>query len=237
MPAITSQNLILGLALVLTVIGLVGLAPSMLSLLRRRRLLTQLANLSVEQDDAHAMFPPTLGHASAVPTQEPDVAYAPPATESVAGVSPQPSLEGAAYVSTPSPAERAAPALGAFTPAASPDPIASITANAPAIAMPGPDGVRDYASPFVPEAAHYVEPEDAIAEPEDMPEPVEIEVEPAALGAVEPDEDDDDLMAMFKDTVVHTSAPAVLTENLEVVSAADLVAQARELRDLLRRAA
>jgi hypothetical protein len=51
------------------------------------------------------------------------------------------------------------------------------------------------------------------------------------------DDDEDDLMAMFRETKVEYSSPAALKEAYEDVAAADLLAEARALRDLLRRAA
>jgi hypothetical protein len=50
-------------------------------------------------------------------------------------------------------------------------------------------------------------------------------------------DDEDDLMALFRETKVTNSTPTALKDAYQDVSAVDLLAEARELRDLLRRAA
>ncbi|HEY7271023.1 MAG TPA: hypothetical protein VH951_14455 [Dehalococcoidia bacterium] len=215
MPAITSQNLILGLALVLTIIGLAGLAPSLLNLFRRKRLLSQLARLKVEEDTAQAMFPTPI----ASPSPRPRAVDADDQTTNAAEDEARPvTVAKVAYVAAPVPAERTSPSA---------TPVTQTT--------PGAEAAFDDS---VAEAADEVE--DAPDQEElEAVEDLEVsgEAEDRSDETVGAEADEDDLLAMFKDTKIQASAPAVLTENMEIVSAADLLAQARELRDLLRKAA
>jgi hypothetical protein len=199
MPALTSQSLVLGLALILTVAGLVGLAPNVFHLFRRRKLLSQLASLKVEEEAAQTLFPPVL---------PPAPRYAAPGAEDT-NLPIAPLMSGqadeSAVLARPAPAVRLVPA-------------------SPSLETVG----------------------DVEESPEAVPEPLMDVVEPEAEA---PDEEDaagtpgtppaveDDFMAMFKDNAVASSIAAVLTESLEVVPAADILEQARALRDLLRRAA
>jgi hypothetical protein len=215
MSAISSQTLILGLALVLTVVGLAGLAPSFMNVFRRRRLLAQLADLKVDEDAAQSLFSPALGLPHFESAEEPQEEFgAEEAVDSPAVMS--------AVVGAPAPMVRAAPARGHATGAAASHGVAS----SPHAAAPA----ADYQQGTGPLAA---------AGDEELVAEVDGEEPAAEAGQVdeEAEGDQDDLLAMFKDTQVHSSAPAVLTENLESVTAVDLLAQALELRDMLRKAA
>jgi hypothetical protein len=54
------------------------------------------------------------------------------------------------------------------------------------------------------------------------------------VAADEEDEEVDEMMALFREAKVVATTPAVLAEAYETVSAVDLLAQIRELRDMLR---
>jgi hypothetical protein len=183
MPALTSQTIVLVLALVFVTIGLIGLAPSIGQALRRRRLVSNLANMAVPvyNTDEPANFSP-IGATEHVPArlaQAVSVVRQPPVLAPEAEVVPE--------------------------------------------AMSIPEAVVD----VPPEVLNLNE-----AEPEDEADAdEETEVEGAETSV------EDEMMAMFREVKVSSSAPATLTESLEFVSASDLLEQARELRDLLRRAA
>jgi hypothetical protein len=222
------------MALVLMIVGLIGLAPSFLNLFRRRRLLSHLANLKVDEDAAHALFSPVLaagsgerermGEPADLPEQEADEYMKAPIGASLERVA-DPTL------TSPSPALHAALEMGNSGPAL-------VSLATPGVSRPQKQSPAGEVLPTVENRGIEASVEDVD----------ELDVDSDAVDAEEEEEeqeddkeeaadDEDDLMAMFKDTKVVSSAPAVLTEDLEPVSAVDLLAQARELRDLLRRAA
>ncbi len=202
MPEITPQNVVLALAALFLATAFVGLMPSTFNLLRRRRLVTQLARLKVEEDAARTLFSPVLttprrhdetqdedeGVVSAalpLEVREPTQLY--PAQEiRLVDLSPAPEPQ----------ADELAAASADDTEA-----VSEIDAEL--------ESAVDDASSL--DTAAETPPEDAGAE--------------------------DDLLSLFRETRVASSTPAALSEAFEQVSAQDLVAQARELRDLLRRSA
>lgn len=196
MPAITSQNLVLGLALLLTIVGVAGLAPAFFDAFRQRRLITQLANLEVDgetadpedgpeqRNDEHDLLPRRMATMMPQTTREP---------------------AAAAYVSSP-------------TPLARPQPVTLAAVND--VALDEAEDVEMQASVEDPVDDEEAEPEVAVA-----------------VEASEDEEDEDDLLAMFKDAKARSSTPVALADAIESVAASDLLAQARELRDMLRRAA
>jgi hypothetical protein len=199
MPALTSQSLVLGLALILTVAGLVGLAPNVFQLFRRRKLLSQLANLKVDEEAAQALFSPVLKAGAKYTSPEAEdtnLPIAPLISE----------LADRSFVPTgPAPTVRLVPASPSRE------------------TLGGVEGSAEGAPELLVGAMEGEVEAENEEEPADTPET--------------PPAGEDDFMAMFKETAVVSSVAAVLTESIEVVQAADLLEQARALRDLLRRAA
>lgn len=177
----TIEAAVLAVAVVLMLAGLVGLLPSIVPLQRRRRLISQLAGLRVEQKllskDA------TSGGPSA---GERRPAHVRPTS------APRPALE--AVVSAPS---------------------GNGTVSVPVL------GAEREAHPALLEVRASAD----VSKPEDE-------------GDTRGDAgSDDDLQTPFRETGASSSTSAATSDTFEPVGAADLLAQARELRELLRRSA
>jgi len=206
MPALNSETLILALAVLLVLAGMVGLAPSLSQVVRRRRLVSQLANLKVDEDEKDALFSPSL---AGIRTSH-DVATAPPEhLPRVVQLSQIPKV-------TPPTASEAAQAEVPRLPTVADSPAAVETED-------------EKEEPSVEASLQDEIESDADADVEDASD--------ESPSGDEDAEDEDDLLAMFRDTKVASAMPAALEEAFEQITAADLLAQARDLRDLLRRAA
>ncbi|HXH22098.1 MAG TPA: hypothetical protein VNN10_08715 [Dehalococcoidia bacterium] len=196
MPGISVQTVVLAFAVLLVLIGLAGLAPSILPLLRRRWLVGRLSSMRadgptpVERDER-------LG---AWPSEEP--------------------------VAAPT---NAAPAVR--VPHVMPAPAVAPAAAQPAVAVQEPE-----IAPVSPVVSTAAAPAEGIEASQPSPEEAsEVEVAPSPEGGDDEEEEVDDMLALFREVKVVSSTPQALTEALEVVSAGDLLAQAREVRDMLRR--
>jgi len=200
MPALSSAHLFLGLAILLICFGVVGLAPGLLQVVRRRRLVSNLAGLRVDEDETEAHFNRALyGVSNPVPEA--------PEAQNAAGV-----VKAPLAAVEPAPIRDVMPA--AVDKEASPPEVERTTSQVtaePAVQDELDAGVEDEHS----------------EEEEDIAESQTVSKEAA----------EDDFLALFREAKATAVAPEALNDAYDRVAAADLLAEARALRDLLRRAA
>jgi hypothetical protein len=171
-------------------------------MVRRRRLVSQLANLKVEEDETDALFGRAL---AAIRTPREAVTASPEHLPQVVKLAQAP--------------EETPPLAPAVVETAGESPLLTV------VDSPGPTVT------------------DGDEEEQPVEASLEDEIESATDAEAAPDEsppangDEDDLLAMFRETKAASAVPAALEEAYEQITAADLLAQARDLRDLLRRAA
>jgi hypothetical protein len=249
MPGLSASNIVFAIAAVMVVAGLVGLVPSVMEFVRGRRALAgELSAADAERRRLEAFVSPVVAEADEQPStvrRGPLAAVArlirraPLATASRLRRQPEPASAG----ETLSPLDAVLtgrPETGAGARTSDPytaQPVLNSAGAAPLGAgVPAPDS-----SVAPPPALRSVSltpsPDLEAIETEDIPPVSELDGAAAAEGgfkteAEQPAAAEDDLLALFKEKKVVTVMSAALTDALPQVTMAELLAEARAMRDL-----